>query len=211
MEEGLPLNELLMAEEVMKVHYSNMVGLIPLSKTLHLMVHGENAEKVVIPAYMIFGNYKKFIEEYGDYMNDEDFKKIERLIQRTKEIKESDYKFLEQHYDYIEVDGFKQIQLINPDELFKKSKGFCLHHFRDLVEVGEKKLNDKQKSEFFPVLFDLMEKNMKRLEEEVTWFCDKQDYLNKDKDWGNSRDSVQRAMQKLGGGYPADPVFKMNY
>lgn len=115
MEEGLPLNELIMAEEVMKVHYSNMVGLIPLSKTLHLMVHGENAEKVVIPAYMIFGNYKKFIEEYGDYMNDEDFKKIERLIQRTKEIKESDYKFLEQHYDYIEVDGFKIPERIESD------------------------------------------------------------------------------------------------
>ena len=115
MEEGLPLNELLMTEEVMKVHYSNMVGLIPLSKTLHLMVHGENAEKVVIPAYMIFGNYKKFIEEYGDYMNDEDFKKIERLIQRTKEIKESDYKFLEQHYDYIEVDGFKIPERIESD------------------------------------------------------------------------------------------------
>ena len=115
MEEGLPLNELLMAEEVMKVHYSNMVGLIPLSKTLHLMVHGENAEKVVIPAYMIFGKYKKFIEEYGDYMNDEDFKKIERLIQRTKEIKESDYKFLEQHYDYIEVDGFKIPERIESD------------------------------------------------------------------------------------------------
>lgn len=96
-------------------------------------------------------------------------------------------------------------------ELFKNSKGFCLPHFKDLVEVGEKKLNDKQKAEFFPVLFGLMEKNMKRVEEEVTWFCDKQDYMNRDKDWGNSRDSVQRAMQKLGGGYPADPVFKIDY
>ena len=65
-------------------------------------------------------------------------------------------------------------------ELFKNSKGFCLHHFKDLVEVGEMKLNDKQKSEFYPVLFDLMEKNMKRVEEEVTWFCDKQDYLNRE-------------------------------
>lgn len=96
-------------------------------------------------------------------------------------------------------------------ELFKNSKGFCLPHFKDLVEVGEKKLNDKQKAKFFPVLFDLMEKNMKRMEEEVTWFCDKQDYTNRDKDWGTSRDSVQRAMQKLGGGYPADPVFKIDY
>ena len=48
-------------------------------------------------------------------MNDEDFKKIERLIQRTKEIKESDYKFLEQHYDYIEVDGFKIPERIESD------------------------------------------------------------------------------------------------
>lgn len=96
-------------------------------------------------------------------------------------------------------------------ELFKNSKGFCMHHFRDLVEVGEKKLSVKEKQEFYPVLFSLMEENMKRLEEEVTWFCDKQDYLNRNKDWGNSKDSIQRAIQKLGGGYPADPVFKIDY
>ncbi|MCF0134757.1 MAG: hypothetical protein HUJ72_12890 [Blautia sp.] len=94
---------------------------------------------------------------------------------------------------------------------FADSKGFCLPHFRDLVETAEKKLTDKEKADFYPVLFDLMEKNLKRLEEEVTLFCDKQDYLNKDLPWGNSRDSVQRCMQKLGGGYPADPVFKMDY
>lgn len=96
-------------------------------------------------------------------------------------------------------------------ELFKNSKGFCIPHFRDLIEVGEKKLTDKEKAEFYPVLFALMEKNMKRIQEEVTWFCDKQDYLNRDKPWGNSRDSVQRAMQKMGGGHPADPVFKIDY
>lgn len=43
--------------------------------------------------------------------------------------------------------------------------------------------------------------------EEVTWFTDKFDYRNKDKDWGNSKDSIQRCMQKLGGGYPADEPF----
>lgn len=95
-------------------------------------------------------------------------------------------------------------------ELFENSRGFCLPHFRDLVEAAEKKLNDRQKEEFYPVLFSLMQKNMKRLEEEVTWFVDKNDYRNKDKDWGTSRDSIQRAMQKAAGGYPADPVFKMN-
>lgn len=94
-------------------------------------------------------------------------------------------------------------------DLFKESRGFCLPHFKDLVETAEIRLNDKQKNEIYPVLFSLMEKNMKRLQEEVVWFVDRNDDRNKDKDWGNSRDSIQRCMQKCAGGYPADPVFKM--
>ena len=91
--------------------------------------------------------------------------------------------------------------------LFREGKGFCLPHFADLVETAEKKLNDKQKAEFYPALFKIMKENYQRLQEEVTWFTDKFDYRNKDKDWGNSKDSIQRCMQKLGGGYPADEPF----
>lgn len=111
------------------------------------------------------------------------------------------------------LDTFFDMYKSNPDfaKLFQESKGFCLPHFKDLVETAEKKLNDKQKESFYPVLFRLMEENMKRLEDEVNWFAAKNDYLNKDKDWGNSRDSVQRCMQKAAGGYPADPVFKIDY
>lgn len=43
---------------------------------------------------------------------------------------------------------------------------------------------------------------------EVAWFVEKNDYRNKDKDWGNSADSIQRGMQKCAGGYPADEVFR---
>lgn len=93
-------------------------------------------------------------------------------------------------------------------KLLKKSKGFCLHHFADLVEIAETKLNEKQKKDFYPIIFRLMKDSLQRLEEEVTWFTDKYDYRNKDKDWGNSKDSVQRCMQKMDGGYPADPPFQ---
>ena len=93
-------------------------------------------------------------------------------------------------------------------ELVKNSKGFCMQHFIDVIEAGEKKLNDKQKEELYPVIFKLMEENFQRLTDEVTWFTDMFDYRNKGKDWGNSRDSIQRCMQKLGGGYPADPPFQ---
>ena len=93
-------------------------------------------------------------------------------------------------------------------QLFAESKGFCLPHFGDLVETAENKLTDAQKQEFFPMVFSLMQENMERLQKEVSWFVEKNDYRNKDKDWGTSADSIQRAMQKCAGGYPADEVFK---
>lgn len=93
-------------------------------------------------------------------------------------------------------------------ELFNHSRGFCLTHFCDLLECAEDKLSDKEKREFYPKLFSLMTENLNRLQGEVAWFVEKNDYLNKDKPIGTSVDSVQRAMQKCAGGYPADPVFK---
>lgn len=93
-------------------------------------------------------------------------------------------------------------------DTFAHSKGFCLPHFRDLIECGEDKLADNEKKEFFETASALMTEHLKRLQNEVSWFVEKNDYRNKDKDWGNAADSVQRAMQKCGGGYPADPVFE---
>ena len=95
-------------------------------------------------------------------------------------------------------------------EKLRNGKGFCLPHFGDLCEGADSKLNDKQKSEFYEMMLPLMEENMKRLSEDVSWLVEKFDYVNKDADWKNSRDAIQRGMQKLKGGYPADPVYKQN-
>ena len=54
-----------------------------------------------------------------------------------------------------------------------------------------------------------MTNNMDRMQEDVSWMVEKFDYLNKDADWKNSKDAIQRGMQKLKGGYPADPPLKM--
>lgn len=90
---------------------------------------------------------------------------------------------------------------------FENSKGFCLHHFGDIMEAAEKKLSPKEKDQIYPVLFKLMETNMQRLEADVSWFVDKYDYRNSDADWRTSKDAIQRGIQKLTGGYPDDPVF----
>lgn len=99
------------------------------------------------------------------------------------------------------------------DEEFRKKissgKGFCLPHFGDLCEAAEERLSEKEKAEFFQMLFRVMEENMERLSEDVSWMVEKFDYRNQDADWKNSKDAIQRGMQKLKGGYPADPVYKM--
>ena len=55
-----------------------------------------------------------------------------------------------------------------------------------------------------------METNLKRLEGDVSWMVEKFDYRNADADWKNSKDAIQRGMQKLKGGYPAAPIYHQN-
>ena len=108
------------------------------------------------------------------------------------------------------LDTFFDLYLKNEEfrKMFENSKGFCLPHFKDLVETAENRLNDTQKKDFYATAFPMMSENMERLQKEVAWFVEKNDYRNKDKDWGTSADRIQRGMQKCAGGYPADEVFK---
>ena len=92
----------------------------------------------------------------------------------------------------------------------RNSKGFCLSHFGDLCEAADSKLSDREKGDFYDVMMPLMDQNMQRLSEDVDWMVEKFDYRNNDADWKNSKDAIQRGMQKLKGGYPADPPYKMN-
>lgn len=107
------------------------------------------------------------------------------------------------------LDTFFELYRKNTEfqEIFKNSKGFCIPHFADLVETSEVLLNDREKEKFYAELFPLMTENLQRVTDDLEWFCDKFDYKNKDADWKNSRDAIQRGMQKAAGGYPADPPY----
>ncbi|MCD7735746.1 MAG: DUF6062 family protein, partial [Lachnospiraceae bacterium] len=98
------------------------------------------------------------------------------------------------------------------DEAFKNKilngKGFCLHHFGILCGEADRYLSDKEKAEFYPAIFDVMEKNFARIEDDISWLVDKFDYRNRDADWKNSKDALTRGMQKLRGGYPVDPPHR---
>ena len=87
-------------------------------------------------------------------------------------------------------------------------KGFCLRHFTQLLKVAEEKLPEKQREWFVDTIPQLMLQNMVRVKEDLDWLVAKYDYRNASKPWGNSRDALPRAMQKLQGIYPADPPYK---
>lgn len=93
-------------------------------------------------------------------------------------------------------------------ELVKKGKGFCLSHLADLLDVAPQYLNEKEQKQLRDIIFPQMEASMERLIEELDWFEKKFDYRYRDAEWKTSRDVVQRAMQKIGGGYPADEPYR---
>ena len=88
-------------------------------------------------------------------------------------------------------------------------KGFCLHHFAQLLHQAEEKLPNAHRQWFYDTVFSLMEENMRRVKEDLDHLVEMYDYRSVSKDWGNSRDALPRTMQKLGGGHPSDKPYKM--
>lgn len=94
--------------------------------------------------------------------------------------------------------------------IFQNGNGFCLCHVQVLTEAAQTLMGSKQRTEFYETLFSQMEASLARLDDDISWFIDKFDYQNKDADWKNSKDALQRCMQKLTTGYPADVPYIKN-
>ncbi len=89
-----------------------------------------------------------------------------------------------------------------------QSKGFCLPHFAELLHMAEDHLPGAQRAWFYQSIFPLMQESLLRVKADLDWLIAKYDYRNASADWGNSRDALQRAMQKLAAIHPADPPHK---
>lgn len=113
------------------------------------------------------------------------------------------------HYERY-LDTFFYMYVSDAD--FKKrileSKGFCLSHFGQLCEAADSRLKEKDLVVFYEDMKKLMTENLARVHGDVSWMIEKFDYRFKDADWKNSKDAIQRGMQKLKGGYPADGPYR---
>lgn len=70
----------MVAKEVMYVHYFLLVGIIPLSETVHELVHNQ---VLFVPLDRVMGNWEEFINMYGEWIPPETMEKIDELKTRT--------------------------------------------------------------------------------------------------------------------------------
>lgn len=96
------MDEDMIAKEVMYNHYTLHVGLIPLSETVHEMVHNQY---LFIPTWAVFGQWKKFVDEYKDYMAADTLSNLEKLEKMSQTYNyEDDTKILDSGYVSIKID-----------------------------------------------------------------------------------------------------------
>jgi hypothetical protein len=75
------VNTFLVAKEVLDLHFKNKVGLVPLCKTVHELVH---SGEIFVNLNLVYGYYDKFVEEYSDYIPDELKNNYNQLIEWTE-------------------------------------------------------------------------------------------------------------------------------
>lgn len=116
--QGESIHENMVAKEVMYNHYICHVGLIPLSETVHEIVHNQY---LYIPTFAVFGKWRDFVKDYKDYISPEVLINLEKLEE------------LSQNYDFDAATEILQAGLIHvnamdpeyqatPEELYQYSK-----------------------------------------------------------------------------------------
>ena len=110
-DEGLPINDLLIADEVLELHYNNQVGLVPLSKTMHEMIH--KSTKVIVPLNMCYGQYSEFLEEYEPYISEEMYEKLERKMNETAALTPESFEAIKTEFTYLDVDTVEDVEKMN--------------------------------------------------------------------------------------------------
>ena len=82
---------------------------------------------------------------------------------------------------------------------FEGSKGMCIPHATELLRMAASELPSKVLPEFAATICRLETEAFDRMQEDVSWFCRKFDYRYYDEPWYNSRDAVERTVNKLRG------------
>lgn len=93
------------------------------------------------------------------------------------------------------------IHLWKTDNAFRRkwdeSKGLCFPHAADLLDMAARQLSNSQQQEFAQSILNSMKRTLGEDEADLEWFTLKFDYRNQQKPWGNSRNALERAVNRL--------------
>lgn len=81
-------------------------------------------------------------------------------------------------------------------QLYNEQKFICLEHYTALMSGAQKALG-RETVQFYEETAALAGGYLEELQADVSHFCKMFDYRNADSDWGNSRDSIERAVEFL--------------
>ena len=122
----------MVAKEAMYIHYFMMVGLIPLSETVHDLVHDQ---LIFIPLDKVMGNWEEFLDTYSDFIPTETLEKIERYKRNTLDFSEEENrKLLIQSPTYVKMQEDQ-----DPD---CTSVSYKLPEMNDIIDAMNKKIED---------------------------------------------------------------------
>lgn len=122
------LSEMMVAKEVMWLHYNLFVGLIPLSETVHGSVHNGQA---FIPTTKVYGMYKTFVKLYEPYM----YKELLKVLSNMEEMSE----------DYDTITKLLEVSPVFID--YEEGIGFEFPNPQELAAVLSHKLKEMDKAE----------------------------------------------------------------
>jgi len=93
------------------------------------------------------------------------------------------------------------IHLWKTDTAFQRkwneSKGLCFPHAADLLDMAARQLSGNQQEEFARSILNSMKRTLGEDEADLEWFTLKFDYRNQQKPWGNSRNALERTVNRL--------------
>ena len=82
---------------------------------------------------------------------------------------------------------------------FNAQRYFCLPHYKMLLQAAKRELPKDKYNELVKEAEKIMLSYTAELKDDISWFCKKFDYRYDAEPWGNSKDSVERALRFING------------
>jgi hypothetical protein len=82
------INSHRVAKEIMKLHYENIIGLVPMTITMHELTH---QGLLFLSKQQIFGNYQEFIDRYKNVITDDMKDKLDKISKLSDHNVDTDY------------------------------------------------------------------------------------------------------------------------